>query len=71
MRAFAKIDKKERDAVKEVCLMSMVKVDFFTVEENELLTLAVFDVPDPAILFVVGRMVEVRLEMEIIKNKIA
>jgi hypothetical protein len=61
--ATVKIDKKDKDLVQLTCIEGAVKVEFFTIEENENLLLAMFNVPDPGMLFVVGRMIELKRQL--------
>jgi hypothetical protein len=61
--AFVKIDKKDRDAVARSCAESNVVHTFFTVEENDSLLMVGIIVPDPGMLFVLGRMTQINLEL--------
>jgi hypothetical protein len=61
--ATVKIDKQDKDLILATCLEGLVEVEFFTMEENENLLLAIFKVPDPGMLFIVGRMVELKRQI--------
>jgi hypothetical protein len=61
--ATVKIDKQDRDLIHATCIEGSVEVEFFTMEENENMLLAIFRVPDPGMLFVVGRMFEIKRQL--------
>ncbi len=62
--AFVKIDKKDRDLVSCVCIECAIKVSFYTVEENEQILLTEFTVDDYGQLFIIGRMLEIKLQIQ-------
>jgi hypothetical protein len=64
--AYVKIDKREKDTLTRCCLESRIKVEFFIIETNENLLLAAITVDDLGQLFVLGRMVQIVIEMDAI-----
>lgn len=65
-----KIDIKEKDALAYSCAACSIKVNFFTMENNELMLQAEIEEDHPGILFRLGTMTKTRMEMEFYKAKI-
>jgi hypothetical protein len=69
--SLVKIARHERDTLEKVCATVDIPVNFFTIEENELMLLAEFTCPDPGQMFLVGRMLQLQLELNDSDKRIA